>query len=68
MDIEVPPGATAQIELPAASPAAVTESGVALGKARGILRVLGTNTREVTIVVGSESYRFEVAGVSPHSG
>jgi hypothetical protein len=66
LDVEVPPGATAQIELPAASPAAVTESGAALAKARGILRVL--NTRQVTIVVGSGSYRFEVAGVSPHSG
>jgi hypothetical protein len=67
LDIEVPPGATAQIELPAASPAAVTESGISLAKARGILRVLGTNTREVTIIVGSGSYRFEVAGVSPNS-
>jgi len=62
LDVEVPPGATAQIELPTSGSSEVTESGVALEHAHGILRVSRADSRLLTIVVGSGSYRFEAPG------
>jgi alpha-L-rhamnosidase len=59
LDVEVPPGATAQIELPTSGAPEITESGVPLERARGVSRVSRTDSRHVTLVVGSGSYRFE---------
>ena len=67
LDVEIPPGATAQIELPASSATDITESGVPLPKARGILRVVSLNAQQVTVAAGSGSYHFEIPGISPRS-
>jgi alpha-L-rhamnosidase len=58
LDVEVPPGAKAQVELPAASAAEITESGAPLQKALGVLR-FAAEGRQIVIVVGSGRYRFE---------
>ena len=68
LHVEVPPGATAQIVLPATKASEITESGVGLQRARGILRVSGSNSRQVTLVVGSGSYDFEAPDITPGSG
>ena len=65
LHVEVPPGATAQIELPSSGVSEITESGVRLEHARGILRVARTGSRQVTLIVGSGSYSFEFPDVSP---
>jgi alpha-L-rhamnosidase len=64
LHVEVPPGATAQIELPSSGASEITESGVTLEHARGILRVSKTGSREVTLIVGSGSFNFELPDVS----
>jgi hypothetical protein len=63
LQVEVPPGATAQIELSASGASEITESGAALEQARGILRVSKTGPRQVTVIVGSGSYSFEFPDV-----
>ena len=63
LHVDVPPGVTAQIELPASRIAGITESGVGLKHARGILRICergagsskSKDARRVT-VVGSGTY------------
>jgi alpha-L-rhamnosidase len=58
--VEIPPGATAQIELPATGENEITEGGAPLQKVRGILRVRA-DARRVTLTVGSGRYSFEVS-------
>jgi hypothetical protein len=63
LNVEVPPGATAQIELPASGASEITESGVTLGRTHGILRISKTGSRELTLIVGSGSFNFELPDV-----
>jgi len=64
---EVPPGAMAQIELPASKVSDITESGAGLKRARGILRVSASDSHQVILVVGSGSYDFEAPNIAPGS-
>ncbi|MEU6034778.1 family 78 glycoside hydrolase catalytic domain [Actinomadura sp. NPDC047616] len=58
LDVDVPVGATAEIRIPAASAAAVTEGGSALTAARGV-RVLGAGgDGTVRVETGSGTYTF----------
>jgi alpha-L-rhamnosidase len=59
LDVEVPPGAMAQIEILTAGASEITESGVALERSRGILHISRTDSHQVILVVGSGSYHFE---------
>jgi alpha-L-rhamnosidase len=68
LDVEVPTGATAQIELPTSGASGITESGVALEHAHGVLRISRTNSHRVTLAVGSGSYRFEAPDISLRPG
>ena len=59
LQVDIPPGATAQIELPASGANKVTESGAPLQKSRGILHI-HARARKVILTVGSGRYSFEV--------
>ena len=64
LHVEVPPGATAQIELSTSKASEITESGVGLRRARGILSISASDSRRVTLVVGSGSYDFEIPDIT----
>lgn len=59
LDLVVPPGATAEVVLPAASPAAVTEGGRPVTDAPDVV-VLGAAGDETRLDVGSGRYSFVV--------
>lgn len=62
LDVVIPAGAMAQIEIPDARADQVTESGTPLRQARGVLQAREPRQQElqrVVLTVGSGSYRFE---------
>jgi alpha-L-rhamnosidase len=65
LEVEVPAGAAAQIEIPLARPEAINESGLALHEARGIQKIRSTATQQVVITVGSGRYRFDIPAPDP---
>lgn len=61
VDVTIPANATASVRLPASSPDAVTESGLALASAVGVKDV-ARQDGFVTVRVGSGHYRFVCGG------
>jgi alpha-L-rhamnosidase len=57
--IEIPPNTTATVYVPAASAAAVTESGKPLAKAKGV-KLLRAEKGAVVLAVASGEYHFAV--------
>jgi hypothetical protein len=58
LEVEIPPGAVAQIELPASGVNKITEGGAPLQGTAGVLRI-HANGRRVTLTVGSGRYHFQ---------
>lgn len=61
--VTVPGNTTSKITFPANRSATVTESGISLGNADGVLNVTRTHNK-ITIEVGSGTYNFAVSDVS----
>ncbi len=59
-EIEVPLNTTAEIHIPFANAAEVTESGAPIEQAKG-LRLVAKSDREIVLRAGSGNYRFEVS-------
>lgn len=60
VDVTVPPNTTAKVVLPAADPAAVAESGVALAQAQGVTKAAAEGGKTVA-EIGSGRYIFTFA-------
>jgi len=60
VNVTIPPNTEAEVHLPAASAAAVTEGGKALGEAEGVSGVRQAEG-EVVVTVGAGVYRFSIA-------
>jgi alpha-L-rhamnosidase len=60
LEVEVPANTTAEVYIPATNASSVTENGLALTSLKDI-QVIGTGKEYVQVVIGSGSYRFEVA-------
>ncbi|HAK97418.1 MAG TPA: hypothetical protein DCM87_21130 [Planctomycetes bacterium] len=54
----MPPNSEATVSVPAAAPAAVTESGAPLASAQGV-KVVRTEGGTVVVAVGAGAYAFE---------
>lgn len=67
LEVEIPAGTMAQIELPASDASQVTESDTALRHARGLLRVR-VHAQGVVLTVGSGAYCFEAPLAQDASG
>lgn len=60
LEVEVPANTTATVYIPATDPSSVMENGQALTSLKDI-HVVSTDKEYVQVVIGSGSYRFEVA-------
>jgi hypothetical protein len=60
LDVVIPPSATATVYLPCDQIASITESGLALSKAKGIASV-NKNNGDAAVEIESGAYHFEVA-------
>ena len=58
LEVLVPPNSEATVSVPAAAPAAVTESGAPLASAQGV-KVVRTESGTVVVAVGAGAYAFE---------